>query len=141
MKYESKEKLIEPELSYKLVGICFKVHSELGCRYQEKYYQRAVEQELIKQKIQFEKELKVDLLYDNKAIGKYFLDFLVENKIILELKVSKFFHKDDIKQVLGYLRSKNLELGILVNFGKDKLEYKRILNSNIRDNSGTISNN
>lgn len=141
MENKVKNNLIEPELSYKIIGACFRVHSELGCRYQEKYYQRALEQELLKQNIQFEKEVKADLLYDDKVIGKYFLDFLIEESVVLELKVAKFFHKDDIKQVLGYLKSKNLELGILVNFGKDKLDYKRILNSDIRNNLDNISNN
>lgn len=138
MENKVKNNLIEPELSYKIIGACFRVHSELGCRYQEKYYQRALEEELRAEGIKYNKELKVDLLYGDKVIGKYFLDFLIKDKIVLEMKVAKFFHKDDIKQVLGYLKSKNLEFGILVNFRKDKLEYKRVLNPDMRDNSENI---
>ncbi len=127
-------KLIEPELSYKIVGICFKVHSELGCRYQEKYYQKALEIEFKNQGLKHEKELKVDLNYKNEKIGRYFLDFLIDGKIVLEIKTANYFHKDDIKQVVSYLKSKNLPLGILVNFKKDQLQFKRIINPEISNN-------
>lgn len=128
------KKLIYPELSYKIVGVCFKVHSELGNKYQEKHYQRAVELELAENKIKFDKELKIDLKYKGQKIGRYFLDFLVEDKIVLELKVQKDLFLRDIKQVLGYLKSNDLKLGILVNFGKENLTFKRIINNEIREN-------
>jgi len=121
-------KVIYPELSYKIVGILYNVHTELGGKYQEKYYQRAVEKALLSEKIPFEKELMVDL---GEKIGKYFLDFLIEGKIILELKATPFFHPDDFYQVLAYLKAISLKLGILANFRGRKLVYKRILNSEI----------
>jgi len=65
-------KIIYPELSYKIVGILFKMHSELGSRYQEKYYQRAIALTFDQEKINYQQELKVDLKYNNKTIGKYF---------------------------------------------------------------------
>lgn len=108
--------------------VLFEVHSELGGRYQEKYYQRAVAIGFDKNKIKYTKELAVNLKFQNQTIGKYFLDFLVENKIIVELKtVTKFSH-DDVRQVLAYLKAENLRLGILVNFRGDRLIYKRIIN-------------
>lgn len=130
-------KLVYPELSYKLVGILFEVHGELGNRYQEKYYQRAVEITLKKQEIPYKKELSVSLVFDGENIGKYFLDFLIDDKIVLELKVKPILTKTDYKQVRAYLNSSKLKLGILANFYGNSLEYKRILNSsiNIKGNS------
>ncbi len=122
-------KLIYPELSYKIVGILFEVHTALGNRYQEKYYQRAVEVKLKMQKIPYQRELKVDLKIDNQKIGKYFLDFLIDSKVLLELKAKPIFTKNDYKQAMAYLKSSDLKLGILANFFGESLEYKRILNS------------
>ena len=121
--------IIYKELSYKIMGILFSVHNQLGNRYQEKYYQRAVEEALKENDLQFSKELSVDLEYNGKKIGKYFLDFLVEQVVVLELKAVPYLLPKDFKQVLGYLKAKNLRLGILVNFRTDKLIYKRIINS------------
>jgi GxxExxY protein len=124
--------LIYPELSYKIVGILFKVHSRLGWRYQEKYYQRAVEIALKGDKLSFKKEIAVDLSFNGEKIGKYFLDFLVEGKIVLELKTKPEFDKEDFRQIMAYLKAKNLKLGILANFRGEKLVYKRVLNPDTR---------
>lgn len=126
-----KSNLIEPELSYQLVGICFAVHNALGPSYQEKYYQRAVEVELKKAKVPYQKEIKFNLNYSGTNIGRYYFDFLIDNKIVLELKVAPAISKKDIGQLLRYLRKSDLKLGILVNFGINKLEYKRIINSQV----------
>ena len=121
--------IIQKDLSYKIMGILFSVQNALGNRYQEKYYQRAIEEAFKIEKIKFKRELCVDLMFNNKKIGKYFLDFLVEDKVILEVKTVDKLRPKDFKQVLAYLTANNLELGILVNFSSDKLTYKRILNS------------
>lgn len=101
-------KVIYPELSYKIMGVLFKVQNELGNKYQEKYYQRAIELEFKKQKIIFQREICVDLSYCGERIGKYFLDFLVEDKIILEIKAIDKFGIVDFKQISAYLQSKNI---------------------------------
>lgn len=111
------------------MGILFSVHNQLGNRYQEKYYQRAIEQGLKENNLKFQKEIAVDLKFNNKKIGKYLLDFLVESDIILEVKAVPNLRPKDFTQVLAYLVASNLELGILANFRTDRLTYKRILNS------------
>ena len=122
-------KIVYPELSYEIVGILFEVHNSLGNRYQEKYYQRAVEVKLKNRKIQFRREVMVDLIMDGEKIGKYFLDFLIGGKVVLELKVKPEFTKNDYRQVRAYLESGKLKLGILANFYGESLIYKRVLNS------------
>lgn len=121
-------KIVEKELSYKLVGLLFDIHNKLGGEYHEKYYTRAVEEKLKEANLKYKRELPVDLRIDGKKIGKYILDFLVEDKIILEIKAKPEVLPADVRQVLAYLQSVNLELGITVNFRGPKLIYKRILN-------------
>lgn len=122
------EKVVEPELSYKIVGILFEVHTKLGGRFQEKVYQKAVETLLQREKIPYQKELAADLIFENVKIGKYYLDFLIAGKVILELKAVYRFHPEHFRQVKAYLKSKNLKLGILANFKGPKLIYTRVLN-------------
>jgi len=127
-----KKELIYPELSYILMGILFEVHNKLGTKYQEKHYQRAIEIKLKELKISYQKEAKVDINFGKEKIGKLFVDFVVDNKIVLEIKKIPKITEDHIKQVLLYLNTLNLKLGIIANFQHQKLEYIRVLNSRIR---------
>lgn len=124
-------KLIYPELSYKIMGVLFSIHNDLGPAYTEKQYQKAIELQLKKHNIKYEKEKPIQLSYENSKIGDFFADFIIENKIILEIKTVKFIRPEDIKQVLKYLENLNLKLGLLVNFRKERLQYKRIINNKI----------
>lgn len=124
-------KLIYSELSYILMGLLFKVHNKLGSAYQEKYYQRAIMSELKTQKIAFEREKQIDLMYDEEKIGKYYLDFVIEDKIILEIKAAPFIKQDWSSQIIAYLTSSKLPLGIIANFRTPKLTYKRFVNPDI----------
>ena len=121
-------KLLYPELSYEIVGVLFSVYNQLGYGYQEKYYQRAVANEFTKAKLKYSKERKALIKYRDSIIGRYFIDFVVEDKIVVELKVENDFYKRDINQVLGYLKATGLRLGILFLFTKDELRFKRIVN-------------
>lgn len=122
-------KLIYPELSFRVVGVCMDVHRQLGPSLLEKYYQRAVEQELNSQKIEFQREVCVQMLYKEKSIGRYFVDFVIENKLILELKAQPNLLMIHRKQVLSYLKQLDLGLGILVNFRNISLKQYRVINS------------
>lgn len=128
IRIKSMPHLVYPALSYKIIGILYSVYNELGSGYQEKYYQKAVRVKFEKEKIKFQEQIPVELTFEDKNIGRYFLDFLVENKIILELKTAPNFRKRDYQQVRSYLKAKNLELGILVIFTREGVKYKRILN-------------
>ena len=126
------KEIIYPELSYKVMGVLFKVQSKLGPRYQEKYYQRAIAIELGNQGILFEREKLVPLNYEKEKIGKYYIDFIIDNKIALEVKAVDYFKRDFTSQVLAYLNAANLKLGIIANFNGERLRYKRIVNPAIR---------
>ena len=123
--------LIYKDLSYQLMGALLKVHNKLGPPYQEKYYQRAIEKELGNQKIAFEREYKVKIDYEGEKIGYYSIDFVIDGKIALEVKSAAYFKKKFVGQVLSYLNSANLKLGVLVNFNSERLYYKRIVNPKV----------
>jgi GxxExxY protein len=91
------------------------------------------EQELIINRISYIKEKEIKLYYNGQCIGKYFLDFIIEDKIILELKVVPFIQQIHIKQVLEYLRATNKRLAILIYFTNSGVIYKRIVNPNYKE--------
>lgn len=122
--------LIYPELSYKIVGILYEVYNELGGGYREKYYQKALALTLGKSDLVFKEQVYSPLLFKGSIIGKQYLDFLIENKIVLEIKSGEIFNRRNIEQVYSYLVVNKLKLGILANFTKTGLRYKRILNIN-----------
>ena len=123
------EKVIYPELSYKLVGIAFKIFNDVGFGMPEKYYQLVFAKELKSEKLVYEKEKLVNIKYKEDNIGRFFLDFLVDNKIVVELKVRPRFGYVHIRQVLDYLKVSNNKLAILIYFTRDGVKYKRVLNS------------
>lgn len=123
-----KEDLIYPELCYKLVGILFEVYNDLGYGHAEKVYQKAVSVALKKAELKFSEQKYYALMFKGEKIGSGFFDFLVEDKIIIELKRGDRFVKAHMEQVYEYLISNNLKLGLLVYFTPRKLHYKRIIN-------------
>ena len=121
-------KLVFPELSYKIIGCVFATYNQLGFGYQEKYYYRLLKQELQNQGLSVKEQLYTPLKISDRIIGSYYLDFLINETIVLELKIANRVYPKHIKQVLGYLKAHNLRLGIIVVFTKDGVLSKRILN-------------
>ena len=106
-----------------------KVHQKLGPGFLEAVYQEALVKEFTKLALPFQKEKKLALYYDGEKMNKYYrADFLCYNKVILEVKALGFIAGNLNKQLFNYLKATTMKLGILVNFGKSSLEYKRILN-------------
>lgn len=122
------EKILYPELSYMLMGLLFEVHNKLGTKYQEKHYQRAIEIKLKELSIPYKKEAQIKIKFGNDELGEFFLDFIVDDKIVLEIKKVWKITQDDIKQVLRYLKATQAKLGIIANFQHNRLEFRRVLN-------------
>ena len=122
--------LIYPELSYKLIGYAYEVFNELGPGHSEKTYQKAYALLLKKDKISFEEQVYYPVKFKNKVISKGFLDFTINNKIVIELKKDVQFSKTYIDQVLDYLKRSELKLALLITFKKDGVKFKRIININ-----------
>jgi len=119
--------LVHRELSYRIIGILYKIYNTIGGGLQEKYYQKAMRKVFEKNKIPFLEQVRVDLDLDGVCIGRYYLDFVIDHKIALEIKSKLFFSKRDISQILGYLKKSGLELGILAAFTSEGIKFKRIL--------------
>ncbi|MBI4930697.1 MAG: GxxExxY protein [Bacteroidetes bacterium] len=120
--------LLFPELSYQIVGCAFEVYNELGFGHHEKYYQRAYAEALKLKELKFTEQVYFPLKFKDKVIGKFYFDFLVDEKVIVELKKDNRFSKQHIDQVKGYLKVSGLKLAILINFTRTEVLYKRIIN-------------
>ncbi len=129
-KYTNKTEVIYPELSYKIVGILFTVWNIVGYGHKESFYQKAIVEELEGAGVSFKEQLKVKMIYKGKEIGVYFLDFLIDDKIVLEIKKREYFSKKDIDQLFSYLKATKLKLGIIAHFTKTGVKFKRVLNIN-----------
>jgi len=120
--------VILKEESYKLIGICMEVHRELGMGFKEVIYKDALEFEFGHHGIAFNREKKYAIEYKGQVLPhKYVADFVVFDKIILEVKSSSTIIDGFVAQTLNYLKASGLKLGIIVNFGERSLTYKRIV--------------
>lgn len=120
--------LLYPELCYRIIGCAFEVFNTIGTGHQEKYYQNGLAESFKEKGLSFQKELPFPINFKGKVIGTNRLDFLVDKKIIVELKKGDHFSKTHIEQVVEYLKTTGLSLALLINFGSLSVKYKRIVN-------------
>lgn len=126
--------LLYEELSYQIRGAAIEVRKNYGSGHKEILYQRAFAEELSLRKIKYEREkpIKVHSPKIRKVIGSYQPDFIIEDKIIVELKALERLPQNMIDQLYSYLRNSRYELGFLVNFGSDGVDIKRVIYTNDR---------
>ena len=110
-----------------IIGAAFEVYNELGYGFLEKVYQRALQSELLHNGHKAELEPALEVKFKNVIVGKYFADLLVDNKVIVELKVAKRYNKKDEAQLLNELKASEIKVGLLINFGREKVEFKRFI--------------
>jgi GxxExxY protein len=109
------------------VGCAYKVCNTLGCGFVEKVYENALVLELKKSGLKVEQQRNVNVLYDGVVVGEFAADLLVEDRVIVELKAAKALDEVHVAQCLNYLKASGLHVGLLLNFGKPRLELKRIV--------------
>jgi GxxExxY protein len=114
-------------LTQKIIGCAFEVSNILGCGFLEKVYERALVQELITAGLNVQAQYPISVYYKGKSVGNFFADIIVEKTILIELKALKFLDNNHQAQCLNYLKASNLNLCLLINFGKPKVEIKRIV--------------
>jgi len=120
-------KLLYENLTYKIRGAIFNVHSALGPIHKESVYQRALAYELQEQKIPFRQEVPLRVKYKDKGVGIYKPDFIVDDKVILEIKAVEFIPPVFKNQLSYYLKGTDYKVGLLVNFGTRKAQiYRRV---------------
>ncbi len=122
-----RQDLVHPELSYKIVGCAFDVFNVIGGGHHEKVYQRALKKALTDAGIKNKEQIYYPLRYKGELVGKHYFDFLIEDKVLVEIKKGNRYSKSHIDQVLEYLRLGGLKLAIIINFATDGVDTKRIV--------------
>lgn len=117
--------LLYPDLSYQIVGAIFAIWKELGPAFKESVYQKALEEEFNKRQIPYTSQKQIPIFYNDKKVGIYTPDFIIDEKIILEIKYLPILTFKERKQAWYYLKGSQYKLLLLVNFGGKKLEIKR----------------
>jgi GxxExxY protein len=122
-----KRKLLHEETTSKIIGAVFEVHDQLGYGLLERVYQRALQVELLRRGAMAELEKRVQVHYKGAVAGDYDMDVLVDGCVAVEIKVAPQYNKRDEAQLLNELKATGLKVGMLVNFGRSKVEYKRLV--------------
>ena len=120
--------IIEPKLSYKITGLCFKVQNKLGRFASERQYLDELERLLKEENIEYERELEI-LKFEPSAAKGNRVDLMIAKRILFDAKAKKFITKEDYVQMLRYLYASKLKLGLIVNFRSTYLKPKRVINN------------
>ena len=122
-----RNKLLHEETTEKIIGAAFEVHRQLGYGFLERVYQRALQVELERRGVAAEIEKRIRVKYKGVVVGEYDADLLVDNSVAVEIKVNPQYDRRDEAQLLNELKAIGLKVGLLVNFGRTKVEYKRLV--------------
>ena len=115
------------ETTEKIIGAAFEVHRELGYGFLERVYQRALQVELLREGVSAEIERRIQVHYKGVIVGDYDADLIVAEVVAVELKVNPQYDKRDEAQLLNELKATGLKVGLPINFGRTKVEYKRLV--------------
>jgi GxxExxY protein len=124
---EHPDKLLHREVTEAIIGAAFDVHSELGYGFLERVYQRSLQVELSRRGFSAEIERRIQVKYKGVIVGDYDADLIVASSVVVEIKVNAQYDKRDEAQLLNELKATGLKVGLLVNFGRTKVEYKRLV--------------
>ncbi len=125
-----KKDLAYPDLSYKIIGCAFEVFNQLGSGHKEIIFHKALALEFSNQKLNFKEEVYFPVEFKGVNVGRNYFDFLVDDKIIVEIKSLSRFSKGHFDQTKNYLAVSKLKLALLINFGNDGVQCKRVVNFN-----------
>ena len=118
--------MLHSELTENILGACFEVMNELGAGFLESVYAKSLLRALRDRGLSAQSQVPLSVIFRGEKVGEFFADILVERKIIIELKAAKVLAPEHQAQLINYLRATGLEVGLLVNFGPTRLEYRRL---------------
>lgn len=121
------KKLIYADITYKIRRAIFNVYNVLGFGHKEQVYQKAIAKEFEEMRLSYKKEESLKVKYKDEVVGNYRPDFIIDDKVILELKSVEFMPKSFEAQLIHYLKTTGFHIGLLVNFGSPKLIIKRLV--------------
>jgi GxxExxY protein len=119
--------LVHRETTEKIIGAAFEVHQQLGYGFLERVYQRELQVELLRRGATAELEKRIQVLYKAVLVGEYEADIVVDGCVIVEIKVAPEYDKRDEAQLLNELKATGLKVGVVLNFGRTKVAYKRLV--------------
>ncbi|MDY6913034.1 MAG: GxxExxY protein [Planctomycetota bacterium] len=119
--------LLYPKENYEIKGVCIKVHNALGCGFLEKVYENSLAHELRKHGFVVQKQASLQVFYDRLLVGDFVVDLLVDDKFVIEIKATERDQPLYKAQLINYLKAAGLPLGFLVNFGKESLQFERVV--------------
>ena len=122
-----KNQLAEAAITEKIIGCAYTVSNALGAGFLEKVYENALAIELRKNKLQFKQQAPINVTYDSIIVGEFVSDIIVESMVLVELKASKTIDDAHLAQCLNYLKATNIRFGLIINFGKPRVEIKRVV--------------
>lgn len=115
------------KITEKIIGCAFEVQNNLGCGFLEKVYYNALVFEFRRKGLKAKSQKTIKIFYKDVEIGKYIADFVIEDKVIVEIKTVGFLAKVHMAQMLNYLKASRYSVGLILNFAQTKLEYKRLV--------------
>jgi GxxExxY protein len=115
------------EITEQIIGAAFEVYRHLGHGYLEKVYQRSMQVELLRERIPAELECRLTVRYKDAVVGDYDADLIVADVVLVELKIAPKYDKRDEAQLLNALKATGLKVGLLINFGRSKVEFRRLI--------------
>jgi GxxExxY protein len=124
---EHPDKLLHRATTETIIGAAFEVHQQLGYGFLERVYQRALQVELIRRGVAAEIERRIQVQYKGVVVGDYDADLIVGDSVAVEIKVNPQYDKRDEAQLLNELKATGLKVGLLINFGRNRVEYKRLV--------------
>ena len=124
---EHPDKLVHRAITEAIIGAAFEVHRELGYGFLERVYQRALQVELSRRGLSAEIEKRIRVQYKGVVVGDYDADLVVDDCVAVEIKINPQYDKRDEAQLLNELKATGLKVGLLLNFGRSKVEYKRLV--------------
>lgn len=125
--------MLYEELTAKILEACFEVSNELGAGYLESVYENALFVALVQRGIQVERQVSLKVTFRNVIVGDFKADIIVEGKVLLELKAVDALVKEHYAQLLNYLKTTGIKVGMVINFGTPRLQYRRFDNRFDRD--------
>ena len=124
---EDEISFLHKETTEEIIGAAFEVHNQLGYGFLERVYQRALQVELLRRGVNAEIEKRIQVKYKGVVVGDYDADLIVANCVAVEIKVSPQYDKRDEAQLLNELKATGLKVGVLLNFGRSEVEFKRLV--------------
>ena len=119
--------LLHRDVTEKIIGAAFEVHQQLGYGFLERVYQRAMQLELLRHGCRAEIEKRIQVTYKGAVVGDYDADLMVDDCVIVEIKVAAQYDRRDEAQLLNELKATGMKVGLLLNFSRAKVEYKRLV--------------